>query len=217
MRTYTADEEWPRHDKKHWRDAFEHAQAVGWFLDHIDAAHRFGTLRCPYGCHNVKVDHTAVGGDMFAASLPNKIRACQKANGLDPTSIKLAEATRLMDTAEALIDRIEEGLTSVWSKQCATEELDRICLQIETADTTLQDEVLARAIAAEDSATEVEDLQQWSDEAESHADEAEGVLKKVSRQTVTRPLRGRLDGLRDRLANVCKQLDALDGNGTTPL
>lgn len=216
MRTYTADEEWPHHSKKHWRDAFERAQAAGWVLDYLDA-HWFGILRCPCGDHVLNVDRTATGGEKYAASVPNKIRACQKANGLDSTSMKIADATRLMDAAESLIDRIEEGLTSVWNKQCAAQELDRLCLQIETAELALQDEVLERALAAAEAAAEMDDLQQWSDEAQSHADEAEEVLKKVARQTVTRPQRARLDALRGRLAHVRKQHDVLDGNETPPL
>lgn len=209
MRTYAADEEWPRHDKKHWRDAYDHARRAGWQLVYVGADHLVGHLRCPCGDHVVKVDHTADGGENFAAKVPNKIKVCEKARGVDSTSVKIGSATQRLDAAEGLIAAIEEGLPSVWAHHEAIGDLDRLALQAETVEAALQDEALELAIATEARAPVVDDLHDMADDAQSHTDSAATVLKLVARPTLIEGHRTRLSELQERLDCVRSQLQAL--------
>lgn len=206
---YGNGDQWPSHQKAYWRTAMGRAQNAGWTFEHVDAPHTFGWLLCPCSQHNVKVDKTARGAEAFAARIPTRIRACEKARGMDSTSVKLVRAEHLLARAEELVSGAESSIGQFWQIQCARDELDRIELQIETADLTLQDAVVQAVIDAEDAAPDPSDVGARVDRAEDHADDAEGVLTTVSRITKAKAYTDRLTELRERIRTIRVQIEAV--------
>lgn len=209
--TYGSGDTWPTHQKAYWRDAMERAQDAGWLFEYVDAPHTFGWLLCPCGDHRVKVDKTAVGAESYASGVTTKIRVCEKARGLDSTSIKTAKADGLLGRAENLVSEAEGGIREVWAVHCANEQLERIGLQVDTADLTLQDDALQAVIYAEDGAPNPREVRRQVDDAEDQTQEAEDVMAKVSRKAKVTTYRQRVASLRERIRLVRDQLVAVNG------
>ena len=75
---YGPQDEWPRHPKKHFRDALDYARAAGWHLREI-SGHSFSKVYCcrvPDECCSYLVFSSGRGGESAAGSLTNLVDRC---------------------------------------------------------------------------------------------------------------------------------------------
>ena len=209
------DDTWPSHQKSpHWNKPLGEARRAGWTLTFINAPHRFGVVSCPSGEHTFDVDQTATGGETKSKEATKKIRWCRHGTGQGGSKVRARqeECTHLLEVADELIAAAAEGLTMAEVKQAAEEELDRLELQLQTANSNVDevDAALQAAMDADD-APEPEAVSALLDDADATVARGEAVAKalRVGRPNLATPLLERAQGARMRIGQLSSRLTVL--------
>jgi len=221
--TYGPDETWPRHQMPFWNEALDEARAAAWVLEYIDAPHWFGTVICPGGDdgaqHSFKVDKTARGSEHMSREARKLIRKCQHGS-LKAGSKVLArkeECQRLLDEAERLISVAESGLSTAEAQEAAWADLERLEIQLETAEANMAEIFRTEQDAAwqaVDFAEGVPDLDAIGvnlEDAEEAVTTSELVATKlkVRRPHLAKPFLDRAQDARGQIATLRRRLTAL--------
>jgi hypothetical protein len=172
------------HQKAFWNQALAEARQAGWTLTYINAPHRFGIVSCPKGQHTFDVDKTAGGGETKSKQAVKKIRWCEHGPEVEE---RRQECLRLLEVADQLIAAVEEGLSRAEAKQAAQEDLDRLELQLRTADANVDEVLLAEQDAALQAAVEVDDAPEPEALSAELDDAAAGVERGVSVAKMLKP------------------------------
>lgn len=214
LTVYPPDEQWPDHAKAYWNDVLAQAKAAGWTLEHLDAPHTFGFVRCPAGQHTFKVDSTARDAETWAKNAAKSIRICRHGTAQQAGSkvhSRIQVATALLDTADQLTDSAESSLDLLERNVNAQAELERLELLVTTAglsvDQAAQESALAEAIEADQAAPEAAEVEDSLTEVSTHITEATATLKNVRKHPgLTKPLYARIAALRERLKPLADRL-----------
>jgi hypothetical protein len=212
---YGQDDSWPSHEKKHWHEPLAAAHRAGWTLVYVNAPHRFGVVYCPEKEHSFAVDKTAKGSETKAKEALKRISWCNHPAGLFLT--QRDKSKKLLDTAGWLTTEVEEGLAAAEAKQDAQEVLDRLEIQLDTAESNVEEVLLAEQEAALEAAVAVDDAPDPSvladrlDEATAAVASSESLAKSVrtERPGVARPLLDNARTLRERIGELRSRLEEL--------
>lgn len=151
---YGPDKVWPRHPKKHFRDALDHARAAGWHLREI-SGHSFSTVFCcrnPDSCCTFVVFSTGRGGESAADTLIKLVGACTHGAALppSPTARWVADICTRLDQVETMLAAAADCVAAESHAAAAYDLLDLIATEMAGVE-----ELLDAAQAADDHAVEV--------------------------------------------------------------
>lgn len=232
------DKTWPTHKKPHWRAPLNQAWAAGWTLEHIDAPHTFGFIRCPAGQHVFKIDGTARGSEHFATEASKTITGkCRHGTAVGGGKVhqRKEAVDQLFDTVDDLLGAAERTIDALEAVEASWEivaDLEgraaQLQLQLDTASLTV-DDALRSTHEAEEELLEVEaqldqelgavagmdpsppaEIQASLAEAECVVDRAEDVGAELrrGRAALADQIRKRAAAARDRISILRERLRA---------